>query len=228
MHQRILLYRLLCGPLSTLSRSLSAFVLLVAITLIASAPAQAAGPHTLLVLGDSISAGYGLPPGTGWVKLLGDRIAMKKLPWQVVNASISGDTTAGGLARLPALLAREHPAVVVIELGGNDGLRGYDLAAMQANLAAMVQDAKSAGARVLIIGMRLPPNYGNAYTSHFEAIFLAVAKQFSVALVPFLFDGFADRTELFQADGIHPTVPAQPQLLDNVWPALAPLLSAKP
>jgi acyl-CoA thioesterase-1 len=224
MQQRTLLYRLLCRP----GRCLALLMLLLGITLSGSAPAEGAGPRTLLVLGDSISAGYGLPPGTGWVKLLGDRIATKKLPWQVVNASISGDTTAGGLARLPALLARQHPALVVIELGGNDGLRGYDLAIMQANLEAMVKDATSAGARVLIIGMRLPPNYGNAYTSHFEAIYHDVARKFSVALVPFFFNGFADRTELFQADGIHPTAAAQLQLLDNVWPTLSSLLSAKP
>jgi acyl-CoA thioesterase-1 len=232
MHKRILLYRLLYRAfwrrVCRLGSCLAVLVLLLGIALIATAPARAAGPRTLLVLGDSISAGYGLPSGSGWVKLLSDRIAAKKLPWQVVNASISGDTTAGGLARLPALLAREHPALVVIEQGGNDGLRGNDLAVMQTNLEAMVQAARSAGAHVLIIGMRLPPNYGNVYTSHFEAVFHDVAKKFGVPLVPFFFNGFAERIELFQADRIHPTVAAQPLLLDNVWPTLAPLLSAKP
>ena len=162
------------------------------------------------------------------MKLLGDRIATKKPGWRVVNASISGDTTAGGVARLPALLARERPGLVVIELGGNDGLRGNDLGVMQANLETMVQAARNAGARVLIIGMRLPPNYGNAYTSRFTSIFHDVAAKSGVPLVPFFFDGFAERSEMFQGDRIHPAVAAQPQLLDNVWPVLAPLLSAKP
>ena len=202
--------------------------LLFAIALAAAFVAHAAArPATILVVGDSISAGYGLAPGTCWVTLLARRVAQEFPAYVVVNASISGDTTRGGLARLPALLAQHRPAVVVIELGGNDGLRGGDLAATRADLDAMIDASKKAGAKVLLVGMRLPPNYGTAYTTRFAAIYRDAAARDRVASVPFLFEGFAEDATLFQADGIHPTLAAQPRLLDNVWPALRPLL-AKP
>ena len=188
-------------------------------------PARAdPGAPLLLVVGDSISAAYGLPAGTGWVDLLAARLAAQRYPHRVVNASISGDTTAGGRARLPALMARHQPAVVVIELGGNDGLRGGNLGATRENLAAMVALVQGAGAKALVIGMQLPPNYGPAYVREFGALFADVAKSRKTPLVPFFFDGFGDRNELFQGDRIHPTAAAQPLLLDNVWPVLRPLL----
>ncbi len=201
---------------------------LIAALLLVAAPAGAAtGAPVLLVVGDSISAAYGLPVETGWVQLLARRLASQGYPYEVVNASISGDTTAGGRARLAPLLARYRPALVVIELGGNDGLRGGDLAAMRANLEAMVAAAKKAGARVLLVGMRMPPNYGPAYTRAFEAAYTSVANKLDVPLVPFFFEGFGETREWFQPDRIHPTRAAQPRLLDNVWPALKPLLERR-
>jgi acyl-CoA thioesterase-1 len=181
-------------------------------------------PPVLLVVGDSISAGYGLAPGTGWVDLLAARLKERGYPQQVVNASISGDTTAGGRARLPALLAQHRPAIVVIELGGNDGLRGGALKATRENLDAMITAVQRAGAKTLVIGMRLPPNYGGAYTREFEALFAAAASAHKVPLLPYFFDGFGEKNEMFQPDRIHPAAAAQPLLLDNVWPALRPLL----
>ena len=178
----------------------------------------------VLVVGDSLSAGYGLAPGQGWVDLLSARLAAEGYRHQAVNASISGDTTAGGRARLPALLARHQPAVVVIELGGNDGLRGGSLKSTRENLDAMVVAAQKSGARVLVLGMRLPPNYGPAYTREFDGIFAGVATARKAALVPFLLEGFGDDMSYFQPDRIHPTAAAQPRLLANVWPALVPLL----
>lgn len=188
------------------------------------APASAADPPTILVVGDSISAAYGLPPGTGWTDLLRQRLKERGFAHRVVNASISGDTTAGGRSRLPALLSRHKPAIVVIELGGNDGLRGGSLATSRDNLVAMTTAAKAAGARPMIVGLRLPPNYGPAYTRQFDAMFADVARAQGVPLVPFFFEGFADDRSLFQADGVHPTEAAQPKLLDNLWPTLERLL----
>lgn len=185
----------------------------------------ASGP-VILVLGDSISAGYGLPAGSGWVTLLQQRLATEHDPHTVVNASISGDTTAGGRARLDALLARYRPAVTVIELGGNDGLRGGSIDAMRQNLDAMTAAAQKAGSRVLLVGMRMPPNYGPAYVQRFDATFAEVAKAHKAALVPFLFDGFGEEEAMFQPDRIHPVAAAQPKLLDNVWRELKPLLGA--
>ena len=185
--------------------------------------AQGAAP-VLLVVGDSISAGYGLPAGVGWVDLLAARLKERGYPQRVVNASISGDTTAGGRARLPALLKQHRPTVVVVELGGNDGLRGGDLRAARENLDAIVTAIQRAGARALIIGMRLPPNYGPVYTREFDALYRSVANAHKVPVLPYFFDGFGERNELFQQDRIHPTAAAQPLLLDNVWPVLAPLL----
>lgn len=192
-----------------------------------AAGAQGARGATILVLGDSMSAEYGLARGTGWVALLAQRLAQQKIAAEVVNASISGDTTAGGRARLPALLAQHRPGIVVIELGGNDALRGLPLQSTEDNLTAMAQAARQAGARVLLVGMQVPPNYGADYTRRFAALFQTVAQAQKAALVPFLLQGVADGPEparLFQADRIHPTAQAQPAMLDNVWPALKKLL----
>ena len=189
-------------------------------------PAPAAAPRQVVVVGDSLSAEYGLPHGAGWVSLLGQRLAREKPGWTVLNASISGDTTAGGLARLPALL-KARPAVVVIELGGNDALRGSPIAEVRRNLDAMATLAANAGARVLIAGIQVPPNYGRQYTADFAQAFADVAAAHKAALVPFLLKGVADRpdqADWFQADGIHPVAKAHPILLDNVWPVLRPLL----
>jgi len=196
---------------------------IIALALAAAVGAAATRP-VILVVGDSISAGYGLPPGSGWTALLASRLEQQHYAFAVVNASISGDTTAGGRTRLPALLDQHHPAIVVIELGGNDGLRGTDLATTRANLDAMIDASKKAGARVVLVGMKLPPNYGSAYTTRFDALYTDASKRFNVALVPFFFAGFAERNDLFQPDRVHPTQAAQPLLLDNVWPALQPLL----
>ncbi len=180
--------------------------------------------RVILVVGDSVSAGYGLANGEGWVTLLADKVKASGSPFTVVNASISGDTTSGGRARLPALLKQHRPGVVVIELGGNDALRGGRLAATRENLDAMVKEAQAAGAKVLLLGMDIPPNYGPAYVKEFQALFADVAKARKVPLVPSLFAGFGDDLAAFQGDRIHPTAAAQPKLLANVWPALQPLL----
>lgn len=186
--------------------------------------AQGAVAGTLLVLGDSISAAFGLDTRQGWVSLLEQRLAAEGYDYQVVNASVSGDTSAGGLARLPTLLTEHRPDLLIVELGGNDGLRGQAPAQLQQNLAAMVQQARKAGTRVLILGMKLPPNYGLRYTTAFADVFPQVANEQDVALVPFLLEGAAGLPLMTQADGIHPTAAAQPRLLDNVWPVLKPLL----
>jgi acyl-CoA thioesterase-1 len=188
----------------------------------ASAPPS---PPVLLVLGDSLSAEYGLRRGAGWVALLAQRLASRKPPWSVFNASISGETTAGGLTRLPALLAEQRPRAVVIELGGNDALRGLDLDATARNLDAMVTASQAVGARVLLVGMRVPPNYGRSYTERFERTFREVASRRGCALVPFLLEGIGERLEMFQPDRIHPAEIAQQPMLDNVWPTLSALLS---
>lgn len=185
---------------------------------------QQAAAQTLLVVGDSISAGLGLDTSQGWVSLLEQRLKQQGFDYRVVNASISGDTTAGGLARLPALLSEQKPTLVVIELGGNDGLRGMAPAQLQQNLASMVERSRAAGAKVLLLGMRLPPNYGQRYTDAFAKVFETVAQQQSVAMVPFFLEGVGGVPAMMQADGIHPATVAQPKLLDNVWPALKPLL----
>ncbi|MDP2005456.1 MAG: arylesterase [Rubrivivax sp.] len=191
------------------------------------ASARLAPPPRVLVVGDSLSAEYGLARGSGWVALLETRLAREGVAASVINASISGDTTSGGRARLPALLSRHQPQVVVIELGGNDALRGLPLASTEANLRAMAKAAKAAGARVLIAGMAVPPNYGRKYGDDFIALFATVAKAEGTALVPFLLAGVADVPDaeaLFQPDRIHPKAEAHPRLLANVWPVLRPLL----
>lgn len=179
---------------------------------------------TLLVLGDSLSAEYGLPRGSGWVSLMQQRIADEKIDASVVNASISGETTAGGRTRLPALLKQHKPAVLILELGGNDGLRGLSLAATQANLREMIREATAAGARVLLVGMQVPPNYGPDYSKRFAAMYQGLARERGVKLVPFLLAGLDDTGKFFQSDRIHPNQRAQPVMLDNVWPALKTLL----
>ena len=184
-------------------------------------------PPLILVVGDSISAAYGLPAGSGWTTLLQKRLVAQRYPHRVVNASISGDTTATGRARLPTLLSEYRPAITVIELGGNDGLRGGSIDAMKGNLDAMVAAAQRAGSHALLVGIRMPPNYGPAYVRRFQETFGEVASKRKAALVPFLFAGFAEDDAMFQADRVHPVAAAQPKLLDNVWPALEPHLSPK-
>jgi len=212
-------------PMGAALRAWSAALLLAFAALVAPTAAAQAPLQTILVVGDSISAGYGLTQGTGWVALLAARVAAERYAYRVVNASITGDTTAGGRTRLPAALARERPAIVVIELGGNDGLRGGSLASTRANLDAMVVAAQRAGAKVLLIGTELPPNYGPAYTRDYAAIFSDVARDRRTALVPSLFAGFGERNEMFQADRIHPAPAAQTLMLDSVWKALQPMLA---
>ncbi len=181
----------------------------------------------VLVVGDSLSAEYGLVRGTGWVPLLQQRLNQQAPSWQVFNASISGDTTSGGRSRLPALLKQHQPQVVVIELGGNDALRGLPLASTRDNLQAMTRAAQAAGAKVLLLGMQVPPNYGARYTQEFSQLFADVARSERAALLPFFLQGVADGPQaktLFQADGIHPKAEAQPMMLNTVWPVLKPLL----
>lgn len=185
--------------------------------LLLAAPLRA---EVWLVVGDSISAAFGLDTTQGWVALLQKRLDQQGKSIQVVNASISGDTSAGGLARLPALLAEYRPALVMIELGGNDGLRGTPLAQLQQNLANMIAASKSSGAQVLLLGMRLPPNYGKRYTEGFAGVYEQLAATHQVPLLPFFLEGVGGVPGLMQADGIHPTAAAQPRLLDNIWPLL--------
>jgi len=182
----------------------------------------------ILVLGDSLSAEYGLRRGTGWVELLRQRLEKKGFGHQVVNASISGETTAGGRNRIGALLAAHRPAIVIVELGGNDALRGLDLTASADNLRQITAKARRGRAQVLLLGMQVPPNYGRAYSERFARIFTDVARSERAARLPFFLERVAERNDLFQADRIHPTEAAQPLLLDNVWPALEPLLRGAP
>ena len=186
--------------------------------------AQGAVAGTLLVLGDSISAAFGLDTRQGWVSLLEQRLAAEGFDYQVVNASVSGDTSAGGLARLPTLLAEHRPQLVIVELGGNDGLRGQPPAQLQQNLAAIIQSARESGARVLLLGMQLPPNYGARYNALFSQVYADVAGAAQVPLLGFFLDGVGGVPALMQGDGIHPNAAAQPRLLDNLWPQLKPLL----
>ena len=188
--------------------------------------AQAATPKTVLVLGDSLSAAHNIPVESGWVHLLGDRLAKMEPPWSVVNASISGETSLSGRNRLPALLAKVHPAVLVIELGANDGLRGLPLAPLQDNLAAMIDAGRQAGAKVLLLGIELPVNYGPQYRDGLRAIYADLARERKVALLPFLLEGVALDPDLMQADGLHPVAAAEPRVLENVWKVLQPLLRA--
>jgi acyl-CoA thioesterase-1 len=198
------------------------FVLLILMVAAASAKAQ---PPDILVLGDSISAGYGLTHvEQGWVELLRTKLKDEGYGYQVINASVSGETTAGGLARLPRALALHHPEVVVIELGGNDGLRALPIDQMRANLAKMVDLSTAAGAKVLLLGMRIPPNYGPQFTEQFRAVFPEVAHDKKVPVMPFFLNDIALTPALMQGDGVHPNEQGQPQLLQNAWPSLKPLL----
>jgi acyl-CoA thioesterase-1 len=187
-------------------------------------PAAGVSAATILVLGDSLSAGYGLPREQGWVHLLEQRLRAEKLDYKVVNASISGETTLGGRSRIDAALKAHRPGIVILALGANDGLRGENPEAIRRNLEAISDACRRANARVLLVGIRIPPNYGMPYTEKFHAVFGAVAHSRKLPLVPFLLDGFAENRELFQDDGIHPAAAAQPLMLETVWKELRPLL----
>lgn len=212
------------GFMMILKRTLFAFVglaLFMSTAVVASQP-----QHSIMVLGDSISAGYGIPPQQGWVDLLQQHFqqSAKQHQVQVINASISGETTGGGLNRLPALLAQHQPSIVIIELGGNDGLRGYPIATVRKHLGELVKLSQSANARVLLAGMHIPPNYGSRYASQFHDSYALIANTYQTALLPFLLEGVATQADLMQPDGIHPTGSAQPRILQNVLPYLQPLL----
>lgn len=190
-----------------------------------SLSARAEAP-VILVLGDSLGAGYGIPVERGWVNLLQLRLKERGFPHRVVNASISGDTTSGGLSRLPAALELHRPAIVVLELGANDGLRGQPPMAMSRNLSRMIERSQQAGARVLLAEMRIPPNYGPLYAQKFQATFGELAQHYAIPLIPFLLDGVAGNPALIQDDGLHPRAEAQPRILDNVWAVLEPALKS--
>ncbi len=197
------------------------------VLLLAPVPLTASDDRpTILVLGDSISAGYGVAVEDGWVAGLRERLEAENYPHRVVNASITGDTTSGGRARLPDALERHEPAIVIIELGGNDGLRGQPLEAMRRNLQAMIEHARGADAAVLLLGIRLPPNYGRAYIERFIDVYEELADTTGVALVPRVLENVGERREFMQDDGIHPNADGHTVILDNVWPTLLPLVKA--
>jgi acyl-CoA thioesterase-1 len=211
--------------MTLLSRSIHLFArraLLLAALVLAAVPSFAA--RTVMVFGDSLSAAYNLAAEQGWVSLLGERITREKLPWRVVNASVSGETTAGGLRRMAEDLKRHKPAVVVIALGANDALRGQPVAGMRSNLEQMIKLARQARAEPVLVGLMIPPNYGIDYAAEFRDMYPSIAAKSRVPLVPFLLEGIADKPEMFQRDQLHPTAQAQARIADNVWPALAPLL----
>jgi len=189
--------------------------------------ADSTRPYNILILGDSISAAYGIEQEQGWVNLLNDRLLSQTENYQAVNASISGDTTIGSLTRLPLALHRYTPEIVIVELGGNDGLRGYPITRIKANLVRLVEQSLTAGAKVLVLGMKLPPNYGHRYAHSFEQMFLEVARGHGVAVLPFMLDGIATENGLMQGDGIHPTAAAQPRMMELVWSQLEDLLAAE-
>ena len=197
--------------------------MLLLLSLSGISPAAEA-PRTILVVGDSISAGYGVPVEDSWVGRLRRRLQSEDPSWHVVNASVSGDTTSGALARLPAALERHDPEVVIIQIGGNDGLRGLSPEAMRDNLVTMVERARASGARVLLLGIRLPPNYGRAYIERFIDVYREVAERTGVQLVPRVLAGVGERREFMQDDGIHPNTDGHARILETVWPRLAPLL----
>jgi len=209
--------------LSTLIRFIQSLLLW---TVVAVASAAAPAQRTIVVLGDSLSAGYGIAIQQGWVKLLEQRLAKEGYGYRVVNASVSGETTQGGLARLPRALEQHRPALVILELGGNDGLRGLPLATSRENLARMIELSGKVKAQVLLVGMMVPPNYGPRYADEFREMFAALAKKYAVAFVPFLLDQVALNPGLMQQDGIHANANGQPRMLENVWPRLKPLLVA--
>ena len=201
-------------------------LVLGAILVAAAAPglAGAATSGTILVYGDSLSASYGIAQERGWVSLLEARLKSEKRNYSVANVSLSGETTSGGLARMKQVLDKHKPAITVIELGGNDGLRGLPVPEMKKNLKAMITQAIAAKSRVLLVGVKMPPNYGPEYNRAFDAVFVDLAREHKTGLVPFLFEGFAEKREYYQPDNIHPTAAAQPILLENVWKALKPML----
>jgi acyl-CoA thioesterase-1 len=203
-------------------RALACFVLALFLCL----PAFAAAEKTILVFGDSLSAGYGLASGQGWVNLLEQKLKAQGLPFRVTNASISGETTDGGKSRIDRALKQFSPDILILELGANDGLRGSNLAAMRDNLDYMIGEAQTRGAKVLLVGMRLPPNYGPAYTKQFQDSFGELARKHRIAFVPFLFEGLKDDDQSFQADRLHPSAQSQPTLLANVWHALTPVMKS--
>jgi acyl-CoA thioesterase-1 len=207
-------------------RSLLALLFLCSLGLFGLPVSAQQQSPTLLVFGDSLSAGYRMPIENGWVSLLDDKIKMLGIDYKVVNASVSGETTDGGLSRLPATLATHKPAIVILELGGNDGLRGIPVANIKRNLITMVQMSQEVGAKVILAGMQIPPNYGPRYTDPFTAQFEEIAQDLGLPLIPFLIDGIAQQAELMQDDGIHPKAEAQGMVLDNVWPILETVLSA--
>lgn len=199
-------------------------VLLVFISLAFAVEARPSEAPTILVMGDSLSAGYGLKVESGWVTLLQQRLTTKGYGYHVVNASVSGETTGGARTRFPRALQLHHPDIAIIELGGNDGLRGLPIVQMKTNLQAMIKAARDAHAKVLLLGMNIPPNYGPEYATQFHRVYVDLAQQYQVPLVDFFLAGVALTPQLMQADGIHPTAEAQPRLLDNIWPVLLPLL----
>ncbi|MFA7241146.1 MAG: arylesterase [Sulfuricellaceae bacterium] len=189
--------------------------------------AAANAAPAILVLGDSLSAEYGIPRNSGWVSLLQRRLEQRNSDYSLINASQSGETTDGGRARIASLLAQHRPAIVILELGGNDGLRGLPLTATRENLAAIIQSCRNHQARVLLIGMKMPPNYGVAYTRQFEENYRELASRYKIPLLPFLLEGLGEKREWFQADGLHPIATAQPAVLENVWKKLKPMLNDK-
>lgn len=197
------------------------------LTLLFGFPLAARSAQTILVMGDSISTGYGLAADAGWVQLLRQRIEKIAPNYRVVNASISGETAAGGRRRIDAALEQHRPDIVVLELGGNDGLRGARIESLQADLEAMITASLKRKARVVLVGMRMPPNYGADYVNRFEKVYADLATKHRVAFVPFLFEGFGERPDMFQSDGIHPTRAAQPLMLETVWKALEPLVKKR-
>ena len=203
---------------------LSFLLLLAGLVLLSLLPAHAARAGTIVVYGDSISAAHGMEQQAGWVSLLSRQLTEAAPDYRVINASVSGETTGGGVTRLQKTLTRHQPDIIIIELGGNDGLRGYPVANIRQNLDLMIRQSQEAGSKVLLIGMVLPPNYGRRYIKAFEAIFPALAKKYALPFVPRLLDGVTTQAQLLQEDGIHPTAAAQPAMLEDVWPSLAPLL----
>jgi acyl-CoA thioesterase-1 len=183
-----------------------------------------AAEQSILVFGDSISAAYGMAQGRGWVALLGERLKREQPDYSVVNASVSGETSSGGVARISAALNKHRPKLVILELGGNDGLRGLPVAEMKKNLATIIERSQKSGARVMLVGMRMPPNYGAQYTQGFESAFDELARRYKTPLVPSLMEGFGENYELFQSDRIHPTEAAQPLMAERVWKTLRPML----
>lgn len=199
----------------------------VGAALVAASASAYSAPKTVLVVGDSLSAEYGLTRGAGWVALLEQKLKANKVDARIVNASISGETTSGGRARLPALLNQHRPQVVVIELGANDGLRGLPVPAAESNLREMVTMSQKQGAKVMLIGMRMPPNYGRAYTERFFGMYNSLSKEFKAPLVPFMLEGVADKPALFQADRLHPNAQAHPIILNNIWPTFSKLITSR-